>query len=372
MPGGPSPVTAPLAAATPAAPRAATGLANADDVRQGVVRLERGGRLLGLGAVLRSDGRILSALSPLGHGNFIDARFADGSVLGVRVVHTDRAWDLALLAPQGGHWTAGLRPSALAAPAPGAMLHRFRVRGGRLEAAAVNVATQDDVLGRDGATLSLALVLSGRLGEDELGSPLFDERGEVAAIVVQACAPAGKESCQLSAFGAPVSALRQFLRKAPAREPLPAAWLGFRGVAAHDGSVAGVRVVTVDANGPAEQAGLRGGGARSGSRSEDASVSSADLIVAVQDAPVTTPEELRDAINRFALSSAPPAKPDAAGERRVRLLVFGSGKFREVSLPLRAPRQLPEAAPDKHEAPSTALTTPSPPADKPQSPPPAK
>ncbi len=336
---------------------------NAAEARQGVVRLERGGRLLGLGAVLRPDGRILTALSALGHGNFIEARFADGSVLSARVVHSDRAWDLALLAPQGGHWTEGLRPSVLEPPAAGSSLHRFRARGARLEEAAVTVSASQAVLGRDGATLADVLVLSSRLNDDELGTPLLDERGEVAAIVVQACAPASPQSCQLSTFGAPIAGVKQFLRKAPRREPLPAAWLGFRGVAAHDGSIAGVRVVAVEPNSPAAQAGLRGDGARGAGSGESA----ADLIVAVQDAPVGTPEELENAINRQALA---PKKNDAAngagdaGEPRVRLLVFGSGKFREVVLPLRAPRQLPQAEPAKPPAPSAPAkpTAPSAPA----------
>jgi hypothetical protein len=191
------------------------------------------------------------------------------------------------------------------------------------------------------------LILASRFNDDELGSPLFDERGEVAAIVAQACAP-GAQSCQLAAFGVPVSALKQFLKKAPPREPLPAAWLGFRGVAAHDGSVAGVRVVAVEANGPAAQAGLRGEG-----NARPSGESAADLIVAVEDAPVTTPEEMRDAINRFALS--PAHKADGSGEaseRRVRLLVFGSGKFRELGLPVRAPRQLPEPASKARDQPA--------------------
>jgi S1-C subfamily serine protease len=394
---------APAAAAAPRAPQG-TGLGNAAEVRQGIVRLERGGRPLGMGAVLRSDGRILTALSALGHGNYVQARFADGSVLGVRVVHSDRAWDLALLAPEGGHWTLGLRPSVLERPAVGSPLFRFRARGGRLEEGALTVSAVQTLLGRDGATLSDVLIPSSRAGDDELGMPLFDERGEVAAIVVQACAPAATHDCQLGAYGAPVSALKQFLRRAPAREPLPAASLGFRGVAAHDGSVAGVRVLSVDPNGPAARAGLRGEGAGKGAQG-----SNADLIVAVQDAPVTTPEELRDAINRFAMSArgasstaSKPAelqpvgpkpegsKPEAAGaagERSVRLLVFGSGKFREVSLPVRAPRQLPAPAPappapagasirqgpaptrdgvpsEHTPAPSTAVTSPPAPGDK--------
>lgn len=400
----PAPAAAPVAPAAPAAPVAprapqSAGLGNAAEVRQGVVRLERGGRPLGMGVVLRSDGRMLTALSALGHGNYVQARFADGSVLAVRVVHSDRAWDLALLAPEGGHWTLGLRPSVLERPAAGSALFRFRARGGRLEEGALTVSAVQTLLGRDGATLSDVLIPSSRIGDDELGTPLFDERGEVAAIAVQACAPAATHECQLGAYGAPVSALKQFLRRAPAREPLPAASLGFRGVAAHDGSVAGVRVLSVDPDSPAARAGLRGEGASKG-----APGSNSDLIVAVQDAPVTTPEEMRDAINRFAMSprgtpsgskvegaqpeGAKPdaAKPDAAGERSVRLLVFGSGKFREVSLPVRAPRHLPEPAPpaspaggsvrqgpapsrdgvpsEHTPAPSTPVTAPPAPADK--------
>jgi hypothetical protein len=126
---------------------------------------------------------------------------------------------------------------------------------------------------------------------------------------------------------------------------LPAAWLGVRGVTAHDGSVAGVRVISVDVGSPAAQAGLRADAGARTARSNSAP--DGDLIVAVQDAPVTTPEEMRDAINRFALTSEPPRKSDEAVEksdRMVRLLVFGSGKFREVSLPLRPPQTLPSPA----------------------------
>jgi S1-C subfamily serine protease len=277
----------------------------------------------------------LTALSALGHGNDVVARFADDSTLAVRVVQTDRARDLALLTPEGGHWTSGLRPSPIVPDA--GTLHRFRARGGRLEPAQATISGHQPLLGHDGATLDDMLIFSARFSDDELGGPLLDDRGEVAALVVQACAPTA-QTCQLSTFGAPVSALKQFLRKSPPREPLPAAHLGFRGVAAHDGSVAGVRVLTVEANGPAAQAGLRGEGRARESRANE---SGADLIIAVEDAPVTTPEEMRDAINRVAL--APTKKGDVAEERRVRLLVLGSGKFREVVLPLRAPRQLPES-----------------------------
>jgi S1-C subfamily serine protease len=361
--GTPAPASAPAAppaaevAPAPARPGPA-GLENSAEVRQGVVLLERGGRALGQGAVLRSDGRILSSLTPLGHGNFIQARFADNSLLPVRVVASDRAWDLALLAPSGGHWTLGLRPSSAGPAGAGAALHRYRTRGGRLEETSVGLAGRQTLLGRDGAMLGDALVLSGRLNDDELGSALFDDLGEVAAIVVQACAPGSAQSCQLGTFGAPVSALKQFLRKAPPREPLPAAWLGVHGVAAHDGSVAGVRVISVDVGSPAAQAGLR---ADAGARTaRSSSAPEGDLIVAVQDAPVTTPDEMRDAINRFALTSEPRREPEEVekSDRMVRLLVFGSGKFREVSLPLRPPQTLPSPASTAPAKAGGALTEP--------------
>src|SRR5690606_34373721 len=67
-----------------------------DKARDGVVLIERKGKLLGLGTVLSGDGRILTALSNVGHGNQLDARFADGSVMPIKMGHSDRAWDLAL------------------------------------------------------------------------------------------------------------------------------------------------------------------------------------------------------------------------------------------------------------------------------------
>src|SRR5690606_19746059 len=95
--------------------------------------------------------------------------------------------------------------------------------------------------------------------------------------------------------------------------------------------------IAVDPGSPAAEAGLRAEAAGGGP--------GGDLIVAVQDAPVVTVEDLEDAINRLALAPVAGGTPEAAGERRARLLVFGAGRFREVSLPVRAPRRLPARAP---------------------------
>jgi S1-C subfamily serine protease len=370
--------------------------AQATDPRPGIVRLEREGRRIGLGAVLGADGRILTALSALGHGNFIQARFSDDSVASVRVVAADRPWDLALLAPEGVHWTQGLRASGLDAAGEGLRLRRFRSRGARLEESPVPITGRRSLLGRDGVVLEDVLVLGGTFAEDERGSPLFDDAGEVVALVVSACAPQSTQSCQLASFAAPVSALKAFLRKAPAREPLPSAYLGFRGVAGHEGSVAGVRVISVEPGSPAALAGLRADTQERRARGAEAADGSGDLVVAVEDVPVTTPEEMRDAINRVALAGPSPAqhaagsagtKPPGANapsdtgagatpngttatEHQVRVLLYGSGKFRQAILPLRAPRQLPQAGSAAPERPTSEKSAPAPkpPASKPPAP----
>ncbi|HMJ13717.1 MAG TPA: serine protease, partial [Polyangiaceae bacterium] len=104
--------------------------------REGLVLLERAGKVLGAGSVLAGDGRILTALSTLGHGNNIDARFADGSVSQVKMGHTDRAWDLALLVPQNARWKKGLRASRTDPAKAGTNLRAFSLVGNKEFAAA--------------------------------------------------------------------------------------------------------------------------------------------------------------------------------------------------------------------------------------------
>ncbi len=286
-----------------------------DRTRKGVVTLERRGKVLGVGTVLSGDGRILTALSPLGHGNNVDARFADGSVTRVKVGHTDRAWDLALLVPQNGRWKTGLRAARESATQAGSNLRVFSLVGQKeLAPARTIVKGQRTLLGADNELLHDAIELASRLKSTDVGSPIVDDKGDVVAVIARACAPVPNAPCSRVPFGVPTPAIKAFLRTVPANAVPPAPWLGIQGVADDVGAARGVRVVSVHPRSPAAAAGLKGG--RDKAR--------ADTVVAVNGAPVTTPEALADTINKRAVGDS------------VELLLFGGGKFRQVTLTLRA------------------------------------
>jgi serine protease Do len=284
--------------------------------RDGVVTLERAGKVIAVGTVLNGDGRILTALSPLSHGNNINARYADGSVSRVRIGHVDRGWDLALLIPQNGRWRKGLKPSKKSPTAAGLALRSVSQVGEKSMAFSRTIVRgTNTLLGSDSALLRDALELASRFKENELGTPILDENGDVVALVAKACeASEGGDDCKPVPYGVPITAVKAFLRTVPPSAVPPAPWLGIQGLSEDTGPVRGVRVVGVHPQSPAAAGGLRGGRERE----------SADIVVAVDSAPVVTPEALAEAINNRAVGDS------------VQLLVYGGGKFRNVSVVLRS------------------------------------
>jgi serine protease Do len=286
----------------------------AERAKNGVVILESSGKPVALGTVLAGDGRIVSALSPLGHGNDVSARFADGSVTKVRVGQSDRGWDLALLVPQGKRWKTGLKASRNDATRVAGGLHAFSVSGkNQLAAAPVDVSGPRKLIGGDDRRLDGALELDGKSSAPELGSPIVDDGGDVVAIVARACAP-GQKACKLAPYAAPVSAIKTFLKHGVTRPAITPKGpsLGIVGVADDAGPVKGVRVTRVERGSPAAAAGVRGG-------------VHGDWVVAVDGTPVTTPEALEASVKW--------RRPGSS----VDLLVFRAGKYRQLSLTLGAP-----------------------------------
>ena len=278
--------------------------------------VERSGRPIGLGIVLANDGRILTALSAVGDGNGIDARYADGSVVNVRVGHSDRAWDLALLVPQAGRWEDGLSAATQDPLQAGSRIRTFTQRNRQLRLVSVVLQGRGELIGGDAAVLRDALQINTQVPPTDVGAPLVDDRGQVMALVARACTPSnqpGNRTCKPTAFGVPVDVLKQFLRAAPANAVPPSPWLGIQGVPAETPLVRGVRVVGVHPDSPASLAGLQG--------SDD--TSQADVIVAVDGTPVPSPERLAALVRERAVGD------------QVELIVLRQGKFRVIKLLLR-------------------------------------
>ncbi|WP_437607753.1 S1C family serine protease [Sorangium sp. So ce834] len=294
---------------------------------RGVAIVERGGQVLGLGAVLAGDGRILTALSPLGAGNDLTARLADGTTVRVKLGHHDRVWDLALLVPQTGRWTEGLTASSRDPVRQDAQIRSFSAARGKVAAVPIVLRSHRTLLGGDDRQLDDAIELGSRVSPLDLGAPLIDEDGRVVAILGRGCAPNEGKPCTPVAFGAPISAIRGFLRAVPPTAVQPAGWLGIQGVGEAAPVAKGVRVTEVHPGSPADEARLKGG---------DRATS--DMILAVDGVPVTSPEALADAIRMHAV-----------GEK-VPLTLLSGGKYRQVTVVLRAAPDPKAAAAKRPEA----------------------
>jgi serine protease Do len=285
--------------------------------RKGVIVVERDGRPLAAGMVLANDGRIVTSLSALAGSDLADVRYADGHVVKTRLGHRDKAWDLALLVPLSGKWTDGLMASE-ADPAAVELKLLGPARGGANAKGALTPVTlkgRTDARSKDGDPLNAALDLD--VKGPTLGTPVLDAAGSVVGILIHACKAADKDtktSCAQVIVGAPVYALRNFLVKTPLNAVQPSPWLGIVGAPDTSGNVRGVRVMAVAPQSPAEKGGLK----------TNADRNRADLIAAVDGQPVETPEGLAELIGKHSVGET------------VKVLVFGSEKFREVSVVLRA------------------------------------
>ncbi|NUP08746.1 MAG: serine protease [Polyangiaceae bacterium] len=296
---------------------------------KGLVVLQRAGQVVGLGTVLDGDGRILTALSPLGNGNDLEAKFADDTVRKVKVGHQDRAWDLALLVPQSGKWTEGLKSSNANPLKDGSNVRAFSVvNKAKPVANDLVLRSKRTLIGGDDEELDNALEIGSKVNSKDIGSPIVDESGRVVGVLSRACLPIEGKPCAPVAYGVPMPAIKSFLKGVPADAVQPAAWLGIQGAPESTSVVKGVRVLSVAKNSPASEAKLKGGDKGAG-----------DMIVAVGGDPVTNNEELAAAVKKRAI-----------GEK-VPLTLFSKGAYKTVDVVLRAP---PEVAKPAAKAPAAS------------------
>jgi len=310
LPGSGAPAAPPAAAASakPAAPADTT----ADALRRGVVAIEVAGKPVAIGTVLANDGRVLTALSGLGSAETVQLRYADNSTVPAKVGHKDDAWDLALLVPQSGKWKEGLSASSLEPNVTD--LRLVLPTRGKLGPVAVALKGRPDAKSKDGTPLlnTLDLDLKGALSVP--GAPVIDGAGKAIGVLVRACQVKSTAPCAPVSVAAPVSAIRSFLMRTPATAVAPSPWLGLRGAPSQAGSIKGVRVLDLAPGSPAEKAGLK----------PNTDPAKSDVIVAVDGAPVETPEQLAELVGKKTIGDS------------AKLLVFDGSKFREAVAVLRA------------------------------------
>ncbi len=304
---------APAAGTPPAAPGAPGAAADpAEKLRRGVVAIEAGGKPVAIGTVLANDGRIITSLSGLGTGEQFQIRYADNSTVQAKVGHKDADWDLALLVPQTARWKEGLSASELEPNVTDVRL--MLPTRGKLGPVGVGFKGRTDAKSKGGTPLLNTLDLDMKGALSVPGAPVIDGRGNAIGVLVRACQIKSTAPCAPMSIAAPVSALRSFLIRTPATAVAPAPWLGLRGATSQLGSIKGVRVLDLAPGSPAEKAGLRA----------NADPAKADMIVAVDGAPVETPEQIVDLVGKKGIGDT------------TKLLVFDGTKFREAPAVLRA------------------------------------
>jgi serine protease Do len=308
-PAHPPAPTKPAAAAPASALPAAPALTLDDRTALGsrLVVLERAGKPLALGVILNADGRILTALSSLGDTRHVDARYADGDVVPVRIGHADRGRDLALAVPQNAKHRLGLRASQAPASALQGALGSFVAAGAKAAPGPTLTPTGPSAVnGSDGKPFPEAIAFTAAVAPTSAGSALIDANGETVAVVTRACKKA-PGPCAPVLVGTPVAVVRDFLRTAPKSAVVPVPSLGIEGVPDDTGTARGLRVAR--AHGPATTT-LRPG----------ANAQSADVVVALDGVPLSTQDALDRALEMRAVGDV------------VDLLVLGGGRYRHVTL----------------------------------------
>ena len=303
------------------APAAALDIAS---LREGIVVLEQAKRPIAVGLVLAGDGRILTALAPLGNGNSLVARYSNGTEKRLKMSATHRGMNLALLAPEDSRFNKGLRASRLTVDDPSA--RPKWLRGNQLNAtalAAPGPLRKETLTGGDGFTLRDVFTLGAMPRPTEFGSILVDSNGDVLGLVTAACQPNPNGECRSVACAIPVSMLKEFLRNIPEGASVPAPWIGMQVTDADAASIKAVRISAIDSRGPVAALGLRAG-------KDNAT---ADLLVAIDGVAVTSPKSFDELLRRR-----------STGER-VRLLVYTDGRYREVTAVLgREPEHLADTS----------------------------
>jgi serine protease Do len=207
------------------------------------------------GVVIAEDGRIVTALAPLGTDRTVTVRYANGRTGSASVVATDPLWGIALLQPRAGTWAEGL---PLSAGGRGNTPVRWTA-GDQPHSLGALMRRRRTYVGRGSELLRDAWEFDPPPSDNAIGSGVANAAGELVAVVVppDASVTSGGAPAQ---FGVPAIVVRELVtRTGVTARP----WLGLiaRNLRAEaDGAAmqnGGVRVTEVTPGSPADRAGIR-------------------------------------------------------------------------------------------------------------------
>ncbi len=228
------------------------------------------------GVVLADDGRVVTALAPLGTDRNVTLRFPNGRTQAAFVVGTDANWGIAVLQPRGGSWRDGL---PLATAARGNTPVRW-VAGDDPRSTGGLLRRRRTYVGPGGELLRDAWELDPPPSDASIGSGIANAAGQFVALVV-APDPRVPSGGAPALFGVPAAVIQSVVQTA-GNTARP--WLGLvaRNPRREDTAALalnGLRVTEVTPGGPAAHAGVHAG--RPG-----------DTIVASGDREIHTVEDL--------------------------------------------------------------------------------
>lgn len=288
-------------ATLPSSGIAAWGMNPVQNPERSLVEVMVGGGVVGVGVVLEG-GTVLTSLTVIGRGLEVQVRFADGSTDAATVRRTHRAYDLALLEPGGTRVRVGLPLARQVNDSVGLMfrgnapINRVPPVSGKVggkpvptrgRVRPVPLQWYGATWGADGVPIHAAL----RPPQlTELGTPLVNASGHLAALVTLACVvdeprpSVESRGCRVTRVGLTSATLGEFLGMVD--QDSAHVWFGVIGETTDTGWARGVRITGLTAGSPAAVAGLRPSSGRK----------AGDVIVAIDNTPVYEMEHLRAAL----------------------------------------------------------------------------
>jgi len=263
-----------------------------ETVRPSVVRIDAvtsTGSGTGTGFVISADGRIATNAHVVGDASTVEVEFSDGATATATVLGVARSQDLAVIRVERDDLTPvefGSSDDLKVGERVVAIGNSLGFEGSATATEGIVSAVDRSIQTEDGTRLTALIQTDAAINPGNSGGPLFDLDGKVVGIN-----SAGSPWAQNVGFAIAVDPAQPILDTLSAGEPVLEAFLGISSAPLTPetavqlgvdpgGELRGAVVLEVSAGSAAEAAGLRVG----------------DLITAIDEEPVDSPEAVGDAI----------------------------------------------------------------------------